>query len=263
MLATAPMSNRARILLSIAISSLAAYLYLGISVRELFPRGNGIEIVQQFAAAALGPEANTQNILMALLVTVKYAVAAITLAFALALPLSVIASSSFWSGCGITCHVLRWVVRSFIALMRSVHELLWAVLLLSAMGLSPISAVIAIAIPYAGTLAKVFSDIIDESSLKAENALNSIGASRWQKFFFGRLPQAIPDILSYAFYRFECALRSSAILGFFGFPTLGYYIKLEFDNLNYAKVWAYLYVLLAMVVVVEYYSMQLRRRFVA
>ena len=76
------MSNRTRILLSIAIASLAAYLYLGISVRELFPRGNGIEIVQQFAAAALGPEANTQNILMALLVTVKYAVAAITLAFA-------------------------------------------------------------------------------------------------------------------------------------------------------------------------------------
>ena len=132
------MSNRARVLLSIAVASLAAYLYLGISARELLPRGTGMQIVQQFAAAALSPEANTQNILMALLVTVKYAVAAITLAFALALPLSVIASSSFWSGCGITCHVLRWVVRSFIALMRSVHELLWAVLLLSAMGLSPV-----------------------------------------------------------------------------------------------------------------------------
>jgi len=257
------MSNRARILLGITITSIAAYLYLDISVTELLPKGNGVRIVQQFASAALSPEASAQNIFMALLVTVKYAVAAITLAFALALPLSVLASSSFWIGCGVPCQMLRWLVRSFIALMRSVHELLWAVLLLAAMGLSPISAVIAIAIPYAGTLAKVFSDIIDESSLKAENALNSIGASRWQKFFFGRLPQAIPDILSYAFYRFECALRSSAILGFFGFPTLGYYIKLEFDNLNYSKVWAYLYVLLAMVVAVEYYSMQLRRRFVA
>lgn len=263
MLATVPMSNRARVLVGIAATSLAAYLYLDISIRDLLPHGDGVRIVKQFAAAALSPEANPQNIFIAVLVTIKYAVAAITLAFALAMPLSVIASSSFWAGCGVPCQALRWMVRCFIALMRSVHELLWAVLLLAAMGLSPISAVIAIAIPYAGTLAKVFSDIIDESSLKAETALHSIGASRLQKFFFGRLPQAIPDILSYAFYRFECALRSSAILGFFGFPTIGYYIKLEFDNLNYSKVWAYLYVLLAMVVVVEYYSMQLRRRFVA
>ncbi|MDP6963232.1 MAG: ABC transporter permease subunit [Planctomycetota bacterium] len=256
-------SKRSRIILSIIAIAAAAYLHLGASVGDLIPKQQGANIVIEFAKAGLTPEASLQNMLSALGVTIKYALAAMSLAFLFALPFSVIASHSFWVQRGFAPHALRWLVRSFIAAMRSVHELLWAALLLAAMGLSPISAVIAIAIPYAGTLAKVFADIIDEAPRRSEAALTSIGASRWQRFFFGRLPQAIPDMLSYAFYRFECALRSSAILGFFGFPTLGYYIKLEFDNLNYSKVWAYLYVLLAMVVAVEYYSMQLRRRFVA
>jgi len=50
-----------------------------------------------------------------------------------------------------------------IAAMRSVHELLWAMLFLAAMGLSPATAVVAIAIPYGGTLAKIFSEMVDES----------------------------------------------------------------------------------------------------
>ncbi|MBC8369505.1 MAG: ABC transporter permease subunit [Planctomycetes bacterium] len=256
-------SRRSRTLLAIAVAAAVGYASLDVSLSDLIPKGNGSQIVKAFALAAFTPDAGDSHLLSALWVTVKYAIAAMSLAFVLALPLSVLASRSFWQDCGRPCQILRWMVRSFIALMRSVHELLWAVLLLAAMGLSPISAVIAIAIPYAGTLAKVFSDIIDEASTQSSDALHSIGATRLQKYFYARVPQAIPDILSYAFYRFECALRSSAILGFFGFPTLGYYIKIEFDNLNYSKVWAYLYVLLALVVVVEFYSMQLRRRFVA
>jgi len=125
-------------------------------------------------------------------------------------------------------------LRALIAFMRSIHELLWAVLFLAAMGMSPLSAVIAIAIPYTGTLAKVFSEMLDEAPRGAAEALRAAGASSAQVFLFGLLPRALPDICAYTFYRFECALRSSAVLGFFGYPTLGFYISASFENLYYA-----------------------------
>ena len=70
-------------------------------------------------------------------------------------------------------------------------------------------------------------------------------------------------MLSYAFYRFECALRSSAILGFFGFPTLGLYLRQSFLSTNYGEVWTFLYVLIALVLVFDAWSGALRRRLVA
>jgi phosphonate transport system permease protein len=80
-----------------------------------------------------------------------------------------------------------------------------------------------------------------------------------QCFVFGILPRALPDMTAYTFYRFECALRSSAVLGFFGFPTLGYYIAASFENLYYGEVWTYLYVLLALILAVDWWSGRLRQ----
>ncbi|MEE8107505.1 MAG: ABC transporter permease, partial [Planctomycetota bacterium] len=64
----------------------------------------------------------------------------------------------------------------------------------------------------------------------------------------------------YAFYRFECALRASAILGFFGVPTLGYFIKLSFDELYFREVWTYLYALFLLVLIVDWWSGAMRRK---
>jgi phosphonate transport system permease protein len=155
------------------------------------------------------------------------------------------------------------VTRVLIVGMRSVHELLWAVIFLAAFGLNTASAVVAIAIPYAGTLAKVFSEMIDEAPRDSAVALQTAGAGPAQVFCFGLLPRALPDMCAYSFYRFECAVRSSAVLGFFGFPTLGYSISAAFENLHYSEVWAYLDVLAVLIVAIEIWSGSLRRRFVA
>ncbi len=69
----------------------------------------------------------------------------------------------------------------------------------------------------------------------------------------------MPDLIAYTFYRFECALRSAAVLGFFGFPTLGYYLAASFENLHYGEVWTYLYALFGLVVAVDWWSGRLRR----
>lgn len=147
--------------------------------------------------------------------------------------------------------------------LRSVHELLWAVVLLAILGITPLAALIALALPYAGVLAKVFAEMIDEAPRQAAGALREAGASNAQVFAFGLLPQALPDMIAYALYRFECGLRSAAVLGFFGLPTLGYYLAASFENLHYGEVWTYLYTLLLLVVTVDWWSGAMRRRLVS
>ena len=87
-----------------------------------------------------------------------------------------------------------------------------------------------------------------------------MGASPITAFAFGLIPRAFPDLVAYIFYRFECALRSSAVLGFLGIPTIGYYLKLSFNNSHYHEVWTWLYALLIMVLALDYWSGSLRRR---
>jgi phosphonate transport system permease protein len=269
-------SRRAGTLLAILGAGIAAYFALGLSFKQLLPRAGGLRIARDFFAAALTPALDYEatdlpadiapflfKVLDAVRATVVFAAAAMALALLIGLPLGCLAAESWWQGRGKAGVAVRWCVRGFVIALRSVHELFWAVLFLAAFGLSPATGVLAIAIPYAGTLAKVFSEMLDEAPRRAAQALEGLGASPSQRFLFGLLPTAAPDLAAYAFYRFECSVRAAAVLGFFGIPTLGLHLKLSFENLHYAEVWTYLYAMIAVVLLLEAWSSRLRRRFVA
>jgi phosphonate transport system permease protein len=206
-------------------------------------------------------------------VTVTFAAAAMTLALGAGLVFAFLASTAWWEADPVRSKTFRgWVLspgpllygptRVVIAVLRSVHELLWAVMLLAAFGLGHFTAVLAIAIPYSAILGKVFSEMVDEAPRAAAQAMRDAGASPLQAFLVGLVPRAFPDMAAYALYRFECALRSSAVLGFFGFPTLGYFIAASFENLHYGEVWTYLYTMFVLIAVMDWWSGALRRRFV-
>jgi phosphonate transport system permease protein len=267
---------RGLVIVAIAAAGVVAYVSLRLSLP--IPQRGGMELVGEFFARALRPAVTYEasyvpegteplgvKVARAALKTVAFAAAAMSLAVVIGLVLALPASSAWWEGDrrSRAAPVVWGATRAAIGFMRSIHELLWAVLLLAAFGLTPFAGVIAIAIPYGGTLAKIFSEMIDEAPRSSALALRAAGASPSQVFFFGLLPRALPDMGAYAFYRFECAVRTSAVLGFFGFETLGYFIRTSFENLNYGEVWTYLYALLALVIAIDAWSGRLRRRFVA
>jgi len=273
-----PLGTRGIVVLVLASAAVVSAIYLQLGTGSLVPSAPGLRAAQKFFVRALSPAVTYEsevppgtrpllvNALRAAGMTIVIAAAAMSLAVVVGLLLAFLASNAWWMG-DLAGMRNRWLpaygsVRIVIALMRSTHELLWAVLFLAAFGLTRTSAVLAIAIPFGGTLAKVFSEMIDEAPRDAANALRAAGASPLQVFFFGLFPRALPDITAYAFYRFECALRASAVLGFFGFPTLGYYIAASFENLQYGEVWTYLYTLFALVMSVDAWSAALRRRLV-
>ncbi|MDX2471482.1 MAG: ABC transporter permease [SAR324 cluster bacterium] len=132
-------------------------------------------------------------------------------------------------------------IRLSCAFIRSIHELFWAFLLMPLVGLNPTCGVLAIAIPYAGIFAKVYAEILEEADPRPLKAIPQ-GSDSISRFFYGYLPSLFKELKHYTSYRFECALRSSAILGFIGLPTLGYHLETWFREAKYGQAFALLYV---------------------
>lgn len=137
-------------------------------------------------------------------------------------------------------------VRWGCAAVRAVHELFWALIFLQVLGLTPLTGVLAIAIPYAGICAKVYSETLEEAELPALRVLPG-GTGIVSAFFFARLPDVWVHIKNYTSYRFECGLRSSAVLGFVGLPTVGFYLETAFSEGNYSEAAALMFVFYALI----------------
>ncbi|MEM9237227.1 MAG: ABC transporter permease subunit [Verrucomicrobiota bacterium] len=271
--------SRRWVVLGILMLAVVSAVVLDLSPRNLLPPDpSHWERAGEFFSAALSPALDYQDdsvpdsadpILVkgfkGLLLTLRFAVAAMSLAVPTALVLGFLGSSAWWpEPCGPRVKFFLRIVflgsRVVMSLARSIHELIWALLILSALGVSPLAGMIALAIPFAGTLGKVFAELIDEGNQEAAEVLKATGHRPAQTFLVGILPRAMPDFLTYGFYRFECALRASAVLGFVGIETIGLYIELSHEEFHYREIWTYLYLLIGMVVMADLWGAAIRRK---
>ena len=193
--------------------------------------------------------------------TLAYAVAGLTLAALAAVPAGAVASGVLFRD--ERARRFGMVSGRFgLGFLRAIHELVWAWLFVVAIGLSPTAAIFALAVPYAGILGRLYADFLVDVPEAPLRALRSAGASEFQVLVYGRLPMALPDMLSYTFYRLECGIRSAAILSFVGIQGLGYRIQLSLDDLLYGQVWTLMFFLIALIVAVDVWSVVVRRSLV-
>lgn len=127
------------------------------------------------------------------------------------------------------------IVRTVCAFVRAIHELFWALIFLQFFGLHPLTGVLAIALPYAATFARVYSEILEEGDRRAAQALPA-GSGVISTFWYARVPDLWTHLMSYTSYRLECGMRSSAVLGFVGMPTLGFYLESAYGEGHYGEV---------------------------
>ena len=154
-----------------------------------------------------------------------------------------------------------WLIsRIAFVLPRSMHEVVFGIILVNILGLDPLVAVLAIGIPFGAVTAKVFAELIDEVSPTAEQQLRAQGVGRLTALVVATLPQAFSDLLSYAFYRFECSLRSAAVLGIVGAGGIGFQLALSFQSLRYDEMWTLLWALIIMSGIADRWSSAVRRR---
>src|ERR1700732_1495884 len=101
---------------------------------------------------------------------------------------------------------------------------------------------------------------MDDTAQGPMRAMRAAGASVWGSLLYGLFPVAFPDLLSYSFYRLECAVRAAAVLGLIGAGGLGYQVLLSLQSLRYDQVWTFLYALILLSGLTDAWSTFLHRR---
>lgn len=196
--------------------------------------------------------------------TVAMATAGVSLALLLAVPLSLVStrvlSVSALSGRMAALPALvRTLARWVLIVLRSIPELVWALVFVRVVGLGPTAGVMAIALTYGGMLGKVYGEILESGEAHATQTLLRNGSGRLQAFFWGLLPTNAGELTSYTVYRWECAIRSSVVLGFVGAGGLGQQLDNSMKMFNGGEVATMLLVFVALVAVADRTSAWLRK----
>jgi len=173
----------------------------------------------------------------AMLETVQMAIIALVLSVIIAIPLSYITSRNILlilvPGKTVFHESIRKILYgfgTFIAnIFRSVNELVWALIFVSAVGLGPMAGILALGIHTAGVLSKLLSEGNEAIDPGPVEALTNSGAGFIKILAYAVVPQTMPHFVSMVLYRFESDVRSASILGFVGAGGIGFYL---FDKLR-------------------------------
>jgi phosphonate transport system permease protein len=196
--------------------------------------------------------------------TVAIATAGITLGLLLAVPLALVATralsiSALRGRMAALPFVVRLAARALLIVLRSVPELVWALVFVRVVGLGPAAGVLAIALTYGGMLGKVYAEILESGEAQVTQTLLRNGSTRLQAFAYGLLPQNAAELTSYTVYRWECAIRSSVVLGFVGAGGLGQLMDGSLKMFAGGEVLTMLLVFVALVALADRLSAALRR----
>lgn len=250
---------------AVAIGAIVLSLLQAGLFRQELINANGFGQLWQFVRASVHPELNRELLDItgrATIVTLAYAVCGTALSLVIGAIGGLFCAEVWWTD------ILRVkqggaifsMMRSLLAVPRAIHELIWGLFFVNIWGLDPLVAIVAIALPFGATTAKVFSELIDETPRQPLHALMNSGVPPLSAFFYTIFPQVFLNLLSYAFYRFECSIRSAAVLGVIGAGGLGYEILLSLQSLRYEQLWTFFYALFVLNGCVDVFSASLRNR---
>ncbi len=148
--------------------------------------------------------------------TVQIAIVATVLGAVLALPLSFLAARNLTPA-----RWIYWTVRRTSELVRTLPDIIVALILVAAFGLGPIPGVIALTLGTAASLTKLFAEANEAADMHQLEALQSAGGNWWQQLRFGLIPQVLPNLASYSLLRLEINVGGAAALGIVGAGGIG------------------------------------------
>lgn len=154
---------------------------------------------------------------------------------------------------------VRASARLFLNALRAVPELVWAALLLIAVGLGPFAGTLALAVHTSGVLGRLFAEAIENAPPGPAAALKVQGAGTIRQFFYASLPQVLPQLMSYSLYRWENNIRAAAVLGVVGAGGLGQMLSFHMSLFQMHKTATVLIAMLLLVALVDGASFATRR----
>jgi phosphonate transport system permease protein len=147
-------------------------------------------------------------------------------------------------------------------LLRTVPHIVWALILVFAVGLGPFPGMLALGIHTGGVLGRLFGEVVENVEIQPIEALQATGASRLQILLYGILPQVLPDFVAYTLYRWEVNIREAVILGYVGAGGLGQQIQIAISLFLEHRLLTLILAIYLIVTIVDYLSAYLRNRLV-
>ena len=157
--------------------------------------------------------------------------------------------------------VSRWsriVSRRFLEFLRTVPEIVFALIFVVSFGLGPLPGVLALTLHTAGALGKLFSEIIENIDFKPVEGVCAAGGSWFHQVRFGAVPQVLSNFTSYTLLRFEINVRGAAVMGFVGAGGIGLYLTETIRTYLWEETSFIIVLVLITVAVIDFVSSRLR-----
>lgn len=157
---------------------------------------------------------------------------------------------------------LRFGFRRFSDTLRGVDQLIWALVFVRAVGLGPLAGVLAIIVSDVGTLAKLFSEAIENADRKPVDGVRACGGGPLLAMRFGIVPQVLPVMISNTLYIFESNTRSATILGIVGAGGIGFFLSDRIRTMHWDEAAFILLMILVTVYLIDAISKRIRARLI-
>ena len=230
--------------------ALAAYALYAASILDVTWERflTGLEQGVRFVGRMFPPDTSPdkmQLMLRGLYETLEIAVISSVLGLALSLPIGLMAARNLmppW---------LTWPMRLFIALCRSFHQVIIAIVFVKAVGFGALAGILALTVASIGFVAKLFAEAIEEISLKQVEAIRATGASFMNVVVYGVMPQVLTRFVGFATYQFDSNLRNSTMVGIVGAGGIGGTMFAAFQKFDYDFLLTILLAIIAMIMASE------------
>lgn len=204
------------------------------------------------------PDWQHGKVFVALLETIMMAVLGTLVAAIFGLPLAFLAARNFTPSV-----LLRFGTRRLFDFLRGIDMLIWSLIFIRAFGLGPLTGALAIAFTDTGSLAKLFSEALENIDNKQVEGVRATGAGQIQRYRFGVIPQILPVFVSQVLYYLESNTRSATVIGALGAGGIG---LLLVETMKTARDWentSYIIILtIVVVIMMDQTSGWLRRKLI-
>lgn len=157
---------------------------------------------------------------------------------------------------------LRALVRRTLEFLRTVPDIVFALLFVYALGLGPIPGVLAIGLHTIGALGKQFAEVVENIDMKPVEGVCSTGGTWLDQVRFAVLPQVLPNLASYTLLRFEINVRGASVMGFVGAGGIGKELLASIRQFYYSDVSAILLLIIVTVFLIDILTERLRHRLI-
>ena len=242
-------------LIGVVLVAMAYHIFV---VETDWARMGGIAEILSTTAEFIPNLAFFPTILEPLLETLLMAFWGTTIATLVALPVAYLAARNVTPYYSLTYPFGR----SIIVISRSVHELIFALIFVSALGLGPLPGIIALGVRSIGFIAKTTAEAIENVDRRPIEAMEGTGANGFVVFLFGIFPQIFPIAVGNVIFQLDINLRRASILGMVGAGGIGYVFAEQMQAYNWNNAGTVVLGIALMVIMGEFISNRVRTRLI-